>query len=353
MPNNILFFIVHPSKYYLFRNLINHLLSEGNSVDILITSKDVLETLIKKEGWKYTNIFPKGRKFKKLPNNVGTAINFVRTIWRLFRYTFGKKYDLFITDDLLVYIGKLKHTPTVVFCDDDLSIIKQFSLVLRFADYILAPAITDLGKFNSKKISFNGYKELAYLHPHYFKPDPEVIRLFNPEGQDYYVLRLVLLKAYHDVGRKGIDDIKLKKLINKLEYKGKVFISSERQLSPFFEKYRLPISPELIAHAIYFCNLFIGDSQTMCSEAAVLGVPTIRINDFAGQISVMNEKEEKYGLMHNFHTTDFDEMLNCVDRLLAQDNLRSIYQEKRMKMLKEKEDLTAFMIKMVNDIISS
>ena len=42
--------------------------------------------------------------------------------------------------------------------------------------------------------------------------------------------------------------------------------------------------------------MFIGDSQTMTSEAAVLGVPSLRCNSFAGRISYINEQEFKYGL---------------------------------------------------------
>ena len=49
-----LFFFVHPSKYHLYRITINELIRRGHEVDIVITSKDVLEDLVKKEGWKYT-----------------------------------------------------------------------------------------------------------------------------------------------------------------------------------------------------------------------------------------------------------------------------------------------------------
>ena len=59
-----LFFIVHPSKFHLFKRTINALIDNGNIVDICISSKDVLEDLIINEGWNYTNLFPSGRKYK-------------------------------------------------------------------------------------------------------------------------------------------------------------------------------------------------------------------------------------------------------------------------------------------------
>ena len=62
---NILFFFVHPSKYYLFRNTINSLKKIGYQVDIAIIKKDVLEYLVIQEGWDYVISFPKEGKVQK------------------------------------------------------------------------------------------------------------------------------------------------------------------------------------------------------------------------------------------------------------------------------------------------
>ena len=339
-----LFFFVHPSKFHVFRRTINILAEHGHSVDILITSKDVLEDLVKAEGWNYTNIFPEGRKMKRVPPYISSAINFFRTIFRLFRYTREKKYDLFVTDDLLVYIGKWKKVPSIVFNDDDLNIVKQYALVLSQATWILSPDITHVGKYTHKKIGFPGYKELAYLHPNVFNPDIKVVEQFNPDLSPYFIIRLVSLKAYHDVGVKGLSDHQVLQLINTLEKHGKVFISSERPLPPQFEKYRLSIKPENIAHVLYFAELFIGDSQTMTSEAAVLGTPAFRCNDFVGRISVMDEKEEKYGLSFNFPPAKFEEMMIKIDELLKMPILKKEFEERKNRMLHDKIDLSAFLL---------
>ena len=339
-----LFFFVHPSKFHLFRNTINHLIGRGHDVDILITSKDVLEDLVKNEGWNYTNIFPEGRKIKNVSPLISSGINFFRTIYRLFRFTRHKQYDLFVTDDLLVYIGKWKKVPSFVFNDDDLKVVKQFSLVLRMANHVLAPEITDLERYNAKKIGFPGYKELAYLHPNFFEPDIEIVRKFNPDLSPYFIIRLVSLRAYHDVGMKGISDDQVKKLIELLQNHGKVFISSERPLPGEFEKYRLNINPSDIIHALNYALLFIGDSQTMTSEAAVLGTPAFRCNDFAGKISVMNEKEDKYKLSFNYSASEFDRMYQQINGLLSIKNFKEEFQNRKRKMLSEKIDLSSFMI---------
>ncbi len=54
----ILFYFVHPAKYHLFKHAIYALKAEGHIIDIAITTKDVLEDLVRTKGWEYTNIFP-------------------------------------------------------------------------------------------------------------------------------------------------------------------------------------------------------------------------------------------------------------------------------------------------------
>ena len=344
VKKRILFFIVHPSKYYVFRNTINILKSRGHNVEILITTKDVLEDLIKCENWDYFNIFPEGRKIKGLPSLISSGINFFRTIHRLYKYIKNKKYDLFITDDLLVFFTKPMKVPSFAFTDDDISVTRQFSIILSRATHILAPKITDLEKYNNKKISFHSYKELAYLHPNNFTPNESVIRKINPTMERYFLFRLVSLDAYHDVGMKGLSNDQVEKTIKLLESVGRVFISAERELPEKFEKYRLKIKPENIAHVLYYADLFIGDSQTMTSEAAVLGTPAFRCNDFEGKINVMNEKEEKYGLSYNFSPKDFNKMYSKLEEVILRKNIKKEFQQKREDMLSDKIDLSKFMV---------
>lgn len=343
MKKRFLFFFVHPSKFHVFRLTINHLINSGHNVDIVITSKDVLEELVIAEGWDYTNIFPKGRKFKGVSPYISAGINFFRTISRLYQYAKGKKYDLFITDDLLVYVGKFKRVPTITFTDDDIAIVKQFSIILKFSNYILAPRVTDLGKFNEKKIAFDGYKELAYLHPNQFTPDKELVKKMIPEG-GYFIIRLVSLTAYHDVGKSGITKERAKQLIELLRNYGRVYISAERELSNELEKFRLKIEPHQLKDILSQAKGYIGDSQTMSSEAAILGIPSFRFNDFVGKIGVMDEKDDVYKLSKSYKTSEFSSLLKDLKSSLEGDDFSTQIKENQKKMLSEKVDLTSFMI---------
>lgn len=339
-----LFFFVHPSKVHVFRNTINTLISDGHEVEVLVTAKDVLEDLVKNEGWNYTNIFPEGRKIKGVSPYISSGINFFRTIYRLLKYTRKRKYDLFISDDLLVYVGKIKKVTSIAFCDDDLSAVKQFSLILSMADYCLAPNITDLGKYNSKKIAFDSYKELAYLHPNNFIPNQKIIDIYRDGQIRYFILRLVSLKSYHDVGKSGLNFEKAKQLIELLEIYGKVYISAERELEQSLEKYRIKVLPSDFKHVLSGAYLYVGDSQTMSSEAAVLGVPSFRLNDFVGKISVMDEKDLKYGISKSYKTSEFDKMMIQLKKCLDDESMILEMKSGISKMLSEKIDLSQFMI---------
>jgi uncharacterized protein len=92
-----------------------------------------------------------------------------------------------------------------------------------------------------------------------------------------------------------------------------------------------------------FAQLYIGDSQTMATEAAVLGVPALRYNSFAGKISVLKELENKYGLMFSYLPSEFNKLKEKLTEMLSMDNLKKEWQVRRMRMLEDKIDLTAFL----------
>lgn len=343
VTSKVLFFFVHPSKFYLFRETIRRLKQAGVDVEIAIVAKDVLEDLIKSEGWEYTNLIPGGRRSSRLKGLWGAAYFSMLTLSKLWQHTRGKNYSLFLTDDLLTIIGRLKKVPSLLFVDDDYDVVKEALPLYITANTVVAPHCTRLGQFVSKKFGYYGYHELAYLTPQTFTPDREKIRQFHKDDSKYYLLRLVSLTATHDRGKQGISDQVINRLLPLLERHGKVYISSERPLPEELEKYRIRIAPRDIAHALYYAEMFIGDSQTMTSEAAILGTPALRFNDFVGRISSMEEKETKYQITFGFKTDQFEQLYTKAEELLKTPNLKEVWQQRRERLLRDCED--------VNDVI--
>jgi uncharacterized protein len=338
----ILFYFNHPAHFHLFKESIRIFKSKGNEIIIIIKKKDVLEDLLSKEGWNYYNVFPKERKNSKF----AIAMSLIRRNIEVFKIALKQKPTLMIgTSVEITHIGKILRIPSIMVNEDDAGQIGYWPKIsYPFASTILAPSSCDVGKWADKTIFYNGYHELAYLHPNYFAPNINNITELSPENKPYYIIRLSKLQAHHDKGKSGITDALAIKIIKKLKTKGNVFISSERLFGKELEKYRIKIHPSFIIDALTFATIYIGDSQTMAAEAATLGTPSIRFNDFVGKLGYLEELEHKYGLTYGIKTSDADKLLQKIDELLAITNLKVEWQRRRKKMLSDKIDVTAFFV---------
>lgn len=337
-----LFYLVHPAKYQFHKVQINALKAKGHTVDIVINTKDILEDLLKEDGWQYTNIFPKSRKIKGVHVYIAAFISIFLTVWRLLKYTRGKKYDVFV-GDLLSIVGRLKGVTAFYATDDVLAAVPEQIVFFKTVKYIIAPEVTDIGPYKNKKIAYRGYKALAHLHPNHFIPDSNKL---SPELREdaYFLIRCTGFGATHDIGKSGISDDILLKIIPILEPFGKILITSERKLPQQLEKYQLKIRKNDITHYIYFAQIFIGDSTTMCTEAAVLGTPAVEFDEYFYEIEQMLEIERKYQLIHCFRTNQDQEFLNKIFSLVQTNDLKKIYKERRDQLLSETIDVSSFLI---------
>ena len=144
---------------------------------------------------------------------------------------------------------------------------------------------------------------------------------------------------------------------------GQIYITSERELEPQFEPYRIRINPLDMHHVMAFASLYIGDSQTMAAEAGVLGTPFVRFNDFVGRIGYLRELEDTYELGYGVHASPLQEdspirltngqvqpsgtdaLYQAVEQLVAMpaDERKALFAARREKMLSEKIDYTKFL----------
>lgn len=314
----------------------------GHDINIVIKKKDVLEDLLQNDKWKFDNVLPKGRRDNKLSIVLGLLIRDLRV------FKIAREYspDLMIgTSPEITHVGKLLKIPSIVANEDNIEAIPFFTkLTFPFASYVLNPSSVKVGKWEFKNISYPGFHELAYLHPKYFSPNISKVQNLMKANKDYFILRLSKLSAHHDTGIKGISSEMIYNIVEKLKPFGNVFISSERELNKELNQYLISINPNNIHHALYFAKIYIGDSQTMAAEAAVLGTPAIRFNDFVGRLAYLDELENKYELAFGFNTTDQQKLYEKLNYLLNIPNLKEEWAIKRKRMLSDKIDLTKFII---------
>jgi predicted glycosyltransferase len=332
--------INHPGQVHLLHQFIKRLqLNDKRFVVIAKYDKSILELL---EVFKipYTIIGNKGK------GTIGKLFKQIIFTYRALKIV--KKYNLTIgvgssfTNDLLTIFSK--NFESIHLSDDDeemVPFITNYSY--PFASVILAPDCINFKKYYKKVISYAGYHELAYLHPDIFTPDVSVLKELNlTANEPFFILRFVALKGHHDKGHLGLNIQNKKKLIDYLLTYGKVFITSEKKIEKEFEKYRIKISPEKIHSVLYYAKAFIGDSQTMTSEAAILGTPALKCNTFAGKLSVPNEIQNKYKLCFSYQPEDFSLLMDKLkDILLNYDD--ELWEKRRKKLLAEKINVSAFL----------
>ena len=334
-------YLGHPAHFYNYKNVIPKLKADGHQVEILIKKKDVLQELLDNACIPYHNILKEGRKDTKF----GMAWGIVKRGWRL--NAFCSKFHPDILTGTSVensFIGKLRHIPVININEDDAAVVPKYAkLSYPWADEILTPVVCDNGKWNEKSVKYNGYHELAYLHPSNFTPDRSIVEKYFPTDTPFFLMRFAKLKAHHDTGIKGISTEIAQHLVDMLKPYGRVFISSERELEPQFEPYRIHIKPIDMHHVMAFADLYMGDSQTMAAEAGVLGVPFVRFNDFVGRIGYLRELEDVYQLGYGIKTNEVDRLYETVANLLKMPNRKAVFQQRRAKMLADKINFADFL----------
>lgn len=338
----ILFHLGHPAHFHLFKNTIEILSSHNHDILIVIKKKDVLEELLNESKYKYINILPSGRK----NSMIGIAIGQLIQDFKLFIASKKHKPNLLIgTSVAISHVSKMLNIPSINVNEDDAKVIPLYShLAYPVSTSILSPQSCKNASWQSKTINYNGYHELAYLHPNYFNPNKKIVEKYFSLEKPYFILRFAQLSAHHDKGINGINSEIASKLIFLLKPHGNIYITSERELESEFEQYRLNIDPIDIHHVMAFAKMYIGDSQTMAAEAAVIGTPAIRFNDFVGKLGYLEELEHKYGLTYGIKTSEPEKLFQKISELLTKSNLKEEWQQRRQKMLQDKIDVTAFMV---------
>lgn len=336
---NILIDINHPAHVHLLRNAYKILVAHGHTIIVAVKEIPSAMKLLDLYGIPYVNI---GKKDDAIGKKGVDQLVYDR---RLLKIVHENHIDIGLGSSINIpHVSKLSRMKSVILDDDDDEVEPLFvKFGHPFADAILTPsAITRKSK---KVIYVASYHELAYLHPKRFVPNAKVLQDVGvEEGEPYFILRFNAFKAHHDVGKTGLSIENKRCLVDLLKTKGRVFITTERNIDDEFKPYQLMVSPEKVHSLIYYATMLIGDSQTMTSESAVLGTPALKCNSFAGRLSVPNELEQKYSLCFSFQPFQSEAFFEKVEELLALPDLKGEWNKRRIRMLVDKIDYTSFLV---------
>lgn len=347
----VLIDIGHPAHVHVFRNLISELICRKHKV--IVTVKKNLTSaisLLKLFQIEYTELGEKNDSFG------GKLLSQLKFDFQLLKIVRSNKIDLMLgTSITIAHVTFLSGIKSIVFDDDDDEVQPLMAkLGHPFASLVLTPDVLKGRRKKKNTLYYPSYHELAYLYPTRFKPDPSILSEIGlKEGDPFFILRFNAFKAHHDIGIQGISIENKKQLINHLERYGKVFITTEKNIDEEFLKYQLKVSPDKAHSLIYYATMLVGDSQTMTSEAAVIGTASLRSNSFVGRIAYLEEEEHKYHLTFGFLPENFGNLLAKIDELIADKNIKSNWEMKRSQMLSDKIDGTSFYIWLVENFPNS
>ena len=335
----ILIDIGHPAHVHFYKNIIWALERKGHEVMVTARKKDVATDLLDAYKIPYISVGQIGQ------GKFGLIKEWIKRDYDIFNIARKFNPDLLMgmLNPCMAHSSKLLGKKCFIFNDSEVVNSTAF-ITYPFVDVIFTPSnfSKDAGK---KQVKINGYKEHAYLHTNYFVPNPDVFDEMNIGVDDKYILmRFVAWKAGHDTHQKGFDLETKICYVKTLEKYAKVYISSETELPMELEDYRIKIPPEKIHDFLYYAQMLVGDSQTMTTEAAVLGTPAIRCNSFVGENDMANfiELEQKYHLIFNYN--DFHKALDKAVELIQDSNLKEEWNKRKEQLSNDKTDVCAFIV---------
>lgn len=332
MGKKIIFDVGHPAQVHQFKNLYWELEKDGWEGLFTVKDKEIAIELLDKLHlpYKVVGINEKGiiKKLAKLPAQM----------WSFNKIVSAYKPDFIFSRFSIhaAYIARFGGVTNIGFADTEHTGMLD-SITNPLIDYKLT-AYSYEKEFKKNQIRYHGNIELFYLHPKLFTPDISVLDYLGvKKNEKYVILRFVSWDAHHDVGIKGLTSEFKVELVNHLSKHSRIFITSERELEPELEPYRIQVPVEKMHDVLAFAHLYIGEGATMASEAACLGTPSIYINQLdAGSI----KEEAKFGLLYNYRNSEgvMDEAL----AIIKDDNAKDKNKVRLKKFLSKQINVTEF-----------
>jgi len=332
---NVHFEVGHPAHVHLFKHAIDELADRGHETLVTAREKEVTTDLLDAYGIDYQVLS------EQSDTTPGLLLEWAMRELKLIRAIRRFDSDVVVShlSPVAAQAATLTGTPSVTFTDDEVATRSLSKLTIPFTSKVCTPACFEM-EFGAKHRRYDGYHELAYLHPDRYAPDPSRLRDHGVAvDEPYYVLRFVSWAAHHDVGESGISTEGKRELVEYLSQGGEVYITSESPLPPAFEAHRLPVPPELIHDLLFYADGYVGDSQTMAIEAGVLGTPAIRTNSFVGNSDLSTFRElESHGLVYNLN--EERAAIEKMKEFVEDPETAAKWERRRSQLLAERQDVT-------------
>lgn len=337
----VLIDLSHPAHAHFFRHPIAILRSQGHEVLITSRKKDVTLLLLEKMGLKHYPL--SSASYGK----IGLLTELFKRNFSLGRICRSFRPDVMaaIGGIFIAQVGALMRIPSLVFYDTENAKLQNM-VTYPFASLVVVPRCYE-GPVPKHTIRYPGYHELSYLHPNRFSARREIALANGLDAcRDTFLIRIVAWKANHDIGERGWRSDLLDAVIAHLAPLGKVIISTERSLPERFRPFVFRGDPLQMHHLIANCRLYVGESATMASECAILGVPAIYVAQTGRGYTT--EQERRYGLVKNIDTMDIRGVEAAIDGMLSVS--QETWSQRHRALIDETIDVAPYAVELIQTI---
>jgi len=335
----VLIDIGHPAHVHFFRRPAALLRERGYELMVTSRHKEMATDLLDAFGIPHA----------PLSARRGGAFGLLRELCerdlRMLRVVGGWRPDVMaaIGGISIAHAGLLSRARSLVFYDTENATL-QNALTYPFASLVIVPRCYTAWTPRRRTLRYAGYQELSYLRPPYFSAD-RAIAIANglSPNRPTYLLRLVSWNASHDIGERGLSWDAVRRVCAQLGSAVHVLISSEAALPADLRPSGYAGDPAQIHHVMGHCAGFFGESATMASECAVLGVPAVYAA-LTGR-GYTDEQESRYGLVKNVRSLAAASLDGAVDWLLAfsAEDART----RRQQLLDDTCDVAEFVVRAI------
>lgn len=329
-----IFFTNTPAHVHMYKHAVKELAETNHDVLVLARDYGCTESLLEYYGLDHY-LYGKCKTAK---------FSLVRELPKHFVNIFleARKYNpdlIFGMGAYSAFAGAVTRTPVVSVCDSEPTSVDH-AVSKPFTDVFLTPATFEksLGKSHYR---FRGFKETAYLHPEVYEVNSDIKDRLTIDDEPYVILRFNAFGSHHDVSHGGFSQKQKKNLINKLSQYAIVFVSDESNKIDFssINGREFDLHPALMHDALANASLLVADTQTMVTEAALLGTPAIRSNSFVGDSDMGNFKDlEENKLIYNLR--EFEEVLEKAIKIIRKPEIGAEWKIRRDEYLNNKVNLT-------------
>lgn len=333
--NKRLFFdLNHPADFHFFKNLFLHLTEQGYSLKVMARNKECLHDLLKHEGIPFIN---RGAGSHSLSGKYLYA-GYILLLSLIHLVRFRPGLTISLSSPYLITASRFIGIPTLTYDDTDYN--PRLLPLIRRADYVFSPA-TYPHTFHKNHFHLHTFKELAYLHPAYFKHENAGNAVF---------FRLTRTDSIHHTSDTWLNTSGIIKEINRISKDHTTFLSSEKGLSRDLSNVVLIPDTVNIHEDLKKCRVFWGNSATMAAEAAVLGIPAIFVG--AEKFAYLEELEE-YGLLFCYKPDEIASSFNKLDDLARRSQSEDQFEQSRLQLLNDKIDITGLLIWFIENLPES